>query len=192
MNKKLIVMIMLAIVLMGSGLVVIDVQANNSYLVYGIVLKNNGAPNDGATVTATNDRTLEKITNISYTDDLGQVGTYQVNLGNMPAGWLRGDNVTISATSGSWTGSRTFTIPATGTMYEMENVSMNKTTGGGGGRERGGADFLSNPIGPIIFIPIAIIIIVILFFFMNSGRSGNIPYAGKRKRRKEKKFKAKL
>jgi hypothetical protein len=152
MNKKFVIGITLGMILIASGIIVTAVQAANpSYVVYGIVIKNNGIPNDGAIVTITNTETAEFITTTSFTDTFGNVGSFQANLGNLPAGWERGDVIDVFARSGSWQGRMNFTIPADGTMYNITNVSMAKTTGGGG-RERGNGHLFTPGFESIGFI----------------------------------------
>ena len=177
MNKKFVIGMTLGMLLIVSGLIVTEAQANDSYLVYGIVLKNDGNPNDGATVTITNAaHPTEKITTTTFTDTFGSAGSFQANLGNLLSAWERGDNITVTATSGSWTGSRTFTIPIAGTMYEIANISMNKTTGGGG-KERGagilGTSF--GGLGSILIVVLMGIVIGVLWFI----------FAGTRDRKRE-------
>jgi hypothetical protein len=192
MNKKLIIGMTLGIALMVSGIIVTAASAENpSYVVCGIVVNNNGTPTNGATITVTNEANpSEYITVTSYTDVDGQSGTYQVNLGNMPSVWHRGDNITVSAESGSWTGSVTFTIPATGTMKILDNVSMNKTTSKGGGRERGANVFGGSfgGFGAILIVVLLGIVIGVLWFIFAGTKNRNDNKSG----RQRKKYKVKL
>ena len=70
------------------------------YTIYGYVYNEKGEPIEGVEVSVINERTKEKLLNIT-----DEHGFYKVNLGNMPSGWEDGDEISIVAKgSGKYSG----------------------------------------------------------------------------------------
>ena len=168
MNKKLLISIITAIMLVSILASCIPVQAapNTSFIIYGQTKVGNAEKN-GVEVTVTNEDTGEELTTTSATDDFGNVGYYSVNLGNMPTQWSRGDNITITFKLGT-TRSSEFEIPDTGTIYKQDYALPASSRGGG--RERG----VTGDVGQL-YIPIFIIFFIIIGVALWIYGSGNVP-----------------
>lgn len=146
-------------------------MASDSYVVHGQITDHSGGHPNGVTITVTDTDLDKSLTVTTYTDGNGDDGTFQVNLGNiLPANlsWSRGDTITISASSGGYTGSTSFNIPDTGTIYGQDlTLDTKEAAGGGGGRERSTPGLGSGFEMWFIVIIFLLIAFVLLAAYMN-------------------------
>jgi hypothetical protein len=168
MEKKYIMIIIGFILLSTIGLSTIAIadSPHDSFIVCGQVTTSatalpnaSGAHPNGVTVTAKNVRTGDTVKDTTQTDANGLTGTFQVNLGNLDDGWMRGDNITLTA-SGTYAGSKTFTLNMSGTITQQDIV-VRPTAGGGGGKREAGIDV--EPQGTVlIYIIFGILLVAIM------------------------------
>lgn len=137
MNDKIIAGI-ISIALCGLIVASLGAVADDptpSYVVCGQISAGAAHPN-GISLELENIDTGETLETTTFEDSNGLDGTYQFNLGNLPSGWERGANITISVASSGHTGSTSATVDDEGSIQQID-FSVSATTGGGGGRERG-------------------------------------------------------
>lgn len=136
----------------ATGAVLAD-NPHDSYIVCGQISTSGGAHPNDVTIIIENEDTGESLSRETYND-----GEFQFNLGNMPSGWSRGANMTIS-TSDGYAGSTAFTINDDGTI-QQQDLTVSPTGGGGGGREAG---IDPEPQGMIlIYIVFGILLVAIM------------------------------
>ena len=148
---------------------------NSSYVVHGQLNAHGGGNPNGVTITVTDTNNGESLTVNTYSDSLGNDGTYQVDLGNMPTQWKRNDTITLSANSGGYSGTASFDIPELGTIHAQDlNLTVHQGGGGGGRTERGGGGGFSEATSYIFFgIIIVLVIVVLLFALMSRKKRGD-------------------
>jgi len=92
----------------------LQVQAQaNSYTVFGEITNQNADPIQGASILVTNQATGENMTDTS-----GNLGQYQVNLGNLESGWSDGDNIQIEVMFQGYTSTISFSV--IGDRYQVD------------------------------------------------------------------------
>lgn len=147
-----------------------SMASNTSYVVHGQIFDHTGANPNGVTITVQKTNVtgiVETLTVITYKDANDDNGTYQINLGDMDTQWSRnstyGDTIKISASYGGYSGTVSFTIPTTGTIYSQDLTLDTKEGGGGGKKERGAVPGLGAGFEMWFILIIFLLIAIILF-----------------------------